>query len=127
MTVLVQWKGRDYDLDVRNLTTRELDLIQQRTALDWYDVLNGLVRVEPNAIRAIFWVHDQRDDAALSFRDYDGPPLSVVLDDLPQLRDVMQAVGKAIRVVVGPDASTGPPASGALPSNVDTPPASSTP
>lgn len=96
MSVIVKWQGREYDIDPLEMTTRELDLIEQRTGLKLSDLVSGVLEFQANASRALFWVNDRRQDQALDFGTYDGPPMRVVMGVVGEFaRTVVDALGKA--------------------------------
>lgn len=125
MSLIVEWNGKAYDVDPGELSQRELDLIEQRTGQTWREVLVGALRPEPNAVRALFWVVDRRDEPDLRYSDYDGPPMKVWLPKLAEYREaVVEPLGKAITAAIPPSALGGSPSS---PATADTPQPSTTP
>lgn len=122
MSLIVQWEGRDYDLDLTGYSGRDLDALEQRTGETWRWSLVGMCSLKPNAVRSPFWLTDRRENPDLKWSEYDGPPVSVVMPHVPALRGIVDAVGKAIIPPQVPD--TG--GSDDSPSTVDIPPDSST-
>jgi hypothetical protein len=118
--LIVEWNGREYDVDPTELTQRELDQIEQKTGLTWKSLVTGGLNCEANAIRALFWVVERRDSKDLTFGDYDGPPLKVWLPHLPAFKAISDDLGKQLTSVFGDSGS------GSSPSDVDTPPPSTT-
>lgn len=121
MSLIVEWNGKKYDVDPSGFNQRELDLIEQRTGMDWKTLLTGAVDCQPNAVRALFWLTDQREDRDLKYSDYDGPPLSLWLSHLGEIKAIADALGKVVTAQLGTDGSDDSP------STVDTPPGSTTP
>lgn len=123
MSCVVEWAGRDYDVDPEEFTTRELGLIKERTGLDYPHLIFGVVSGEGDPIRVLFWLIDQRADPGLKFSDYDGPPVKVYKQLIPHFSVLADGLGKATeeagrRVTAG---------SAGSPSSTDTAPTSSMP
>lgn len=131
MTLAIVWNGKEYDVDLREYTARELDLIERKTGLDWTDLLSAALNSRPTAIRALFWAIDQRDDKDLIFDSYDGPALSVWMPHLGQWKSIVDDLGKLWAVQLGkewpPQAPPAPDGSDGSASDADTPPNSTTP
>lgn len=128
MSLIVEWQGREYDVDLREFSQRELNAIQQQAApdLDWEGLLIGAWRMQPDALRALFWIVDRRDNKDLKFGDYDGPPLKVWLPHLTEWKSIMDDLGKVIQAVAPEETREGSGSESSL-SDVDTPPSSTTP
>lgn len=120
MSLVITWQDRDYNVDPTELSTRELDLIYQRTSLTWPDLIKGGLRPDPNTVRALFWVIDQRADPNLKFSDYDGPSMRVWLPHLGEFKSIVGDLGKLMTEALETNGS------GDSPSTVDTAPESST-
>lgn len=120
MSLIINWQGRDYNVDPADLNQRELDLIHQRTGLTWGDLVTGGLRPDPNAVRALFWIVDQRTKPDLQYSAYDGPPMGLWLRHIAGYRDVVQDLGKLMTEAFGGNGSA------ASPSDADTPPISTT-
>ena len=110
MTVIVRWQDREYDIDPLEMSTRELDLIEQRTGFKLSDLVGGFAD-QANVPRALFWVVDRRQDQALDFGTYDGPPMRVVLESAAEYyKTVGAAMGKAASTLPSePDGSPSSP------------------
>jgi hypothetical protein len=120
VSLVVEWQGREYDVDPSELSQRELDLIHQKTGLGWTDLLVGGVRCNATAIRALFWVVDRRADEKITFSDFDGPPMRLWIEHLAAFKAISDDLGKQITAAIGEDGLD------ASPSAADTPPTSST-
>lgn len=126
MSLVVEWQGREYDVDLREFSQRELSLIEQKAGLDWQGLLFGAWRMQPDPLRALFWIVDRRDDKDLTFGDYDGPPLKVWLPHLAEWRSIMDDLGKVAKAAAGEDTPETSGSASSL-SDVDTPQPSMTP
>lgn len=126
MSLIVEWQDREYDVDLREFSQREMALIEQKAGLDWQALLIGAWRMQPDALRALFWIVDRRDNKELTFGDYDGPPLKVWLPYASEWKSIMDDLGKVIKaasVEYTPETS----GSASSLSDVDTPQPSTTP
>ncbi len=119
MTWIVPWKGTDWDVDPTEFTGWELSQVKQRTGLSYMQLVDGVANLDGDAIRALFWTVERRNDPDLKFSDYDGPPLKTVIAHLAAFNEAMEEMGKALT-----PASPGSPGS---PSSTDTPEPSTTP
>lgn len=109
MTVKVEWLGKTYDIDPLEMSTREIDLIEQRTGLKLSDVASRFLD-EANAGRALFWIVDRREDPTLDFSTYDGPPMRIIVEVGAEFyRAVLGVLGKAAAAL--PSAEDGSPSS----------------
>lgn len=126
MSLVIEWQGREYDVDLREFSQREMGLIEQKAGLDWQELLIGAWRMKPDALRALFWIVDRRSNPELTFGDYDGPPLWVWLEHVSEWKSIMDDLGKVIKAASGEEV---PEADGSesSPSDVDTQPPSMTP
>lgn len=101
MSWIINWKGREYDVDPGEFSGLELKMIKERTGFN----LMGLVRAmaqeqDGDALRVLFWTVDRRDNQDLKFTDYHGPSFSVVFPHLDGLNAALDALtgdpGKAL-------------------------------
>lgn len=113
MTWIVPWNGTDYDVDPSEFTGLELSLVKQRTGMSFTDLMRGAIGLDGDAIRALFWVVDRRQDQSLAFSDYAGPSIRTVMPHIAGLGEVADELGKAL-----PDAK---PGSAGSPSSSDSP------
>lgn len=120
MTLAIDWNGKTYDVDPNEFTVRELDLIEQKTGLNWSNLLLTALRFQPNAIRALFWLVDQRDQPDLKFSSYEGPPMKVWTPHVVEWAALVDDLGKLVKAA---NAASG---SADSPSTVDTHPSSTT-
>jgi hypothetical protein len=120
VTWLVPWNGKEYDVDPLEFTQLEMSAIKERTKLSFNALMNGACNLDGDAIRALFWTVDRRENPDLKFSDYPGPPLKVVIPHIEILGEVAAAVLKAMRAANEKGGSV------LSPSGTDTPPASST-
>lgn len=97
MTWIVEWQGREYDVDPAEFSGAELKLIKERTGLTYMKLLNAVAKEQDGeAICALFWIVDRRSNQDLKFSDYDGPPLKVVLTHFDGLLAAIDEAGKAM-------------------------------
>lgn len=131
MTLLIDWDDKTYDVDPLGFSMRELDLIEQRTGMSWRKLVVAAYELSPNAVRALFWVVDQRREPALKYSEYDGPPITAFLAHLDAYAEIMASLGKRLRDVarieLEAEEPSGTGGSDESPSIVDTPPSSTTP
>jgi hypothetical protein len=120
VSLIVEWQGREYDVDLREFSQREMSLIEQKAGLDWQALLIGAWRMQPDALRALFWIIDRRDNKDLTFGDYDGPPLKVWLPYTADWKSIMDDLGKVIKAAAGEDTPE-TDGSASSPSDADTP------
>jgi len=98
---IVAWNGRDYDIDPGEFTGRELGEVKKRVGLTFTELMfDALPKFDADAIRAVFWIVDRRDDSTLKFDDYDGPPMKVYLAGLAGWAPLAEAMGKAVNSAV---------------------------
>lgn len=96
MTWTVPWNGKEYDVDPTEFTGLELSRIKQRASLTYRQLVHEIGQFDGEAIRAVFWTVDVRDDPNLKFSEYGGPPLSVIFPHMDAFNDAMAAAGKAL-------------------------------
>jgi hypothetical protein len=126
--LIVEWNGREYDVDIREWPQLELEEVERCTLLDWRGLVLGAVNMEPTALRALFWTVDRRDNKDLKFGGYAGPPLKVWLPHLSEWQSLREDLGKLWNAVMGAEGGPTPVDGGSesSPSDVDTPPPSTT-
>ncbi len=121
MTWNVFWNGLEYDADPAGFSGLELQEIKQRTGLDFWPLLKGIPRMDPDATRAVFWTVDRRQNPELAFGDYAGPTFRDLLPYLGAYKTLVDDLGKAVETATseasekpgipsspsGTDASTG--------------------
>lgn len=123
MSLVIEWNGREYDIDPGTFLQAEMRLIKQRAGISSYPTLmQGLITLDADAIAAVFWINDYRDNPDLKFGDYPGPPTQVLLDHMEELAELAAVVlGK-----LDPMERLGTPGSPGSPNGSDTPPPSTT-
>ena len=124
MSLLIDWQGRQVDVDPEEFSTLELGEVKKRTGMDYPDLIQGVISGNGDAIRALFWVVDRRDDPALKFDGYAGPSMRVWKQLLAHFAGLIADLGKATdaadKVLTGNAGSAGSP------SSTDSDPTSST-
>jgi hypothetical protein len=96
VTWLVNWNGKEYDADPTEFSGLELKKVKLRTGLKYKELINGISHLDPDALNAVFWVVDQRENPDLKFDDYSGPSIKVVLPYMEAWNEAMEEVGKAL-------------------------------
>lgn len=96
MTWIVNWDGKEYDVDPTEFSGLELKKIKLRTGLTYKVLIEAIAQLDPDAINAVFWLVDQRDNPDLKFDDYAGPSIKVILPYLDAYNTAMDEVGKAL-------------------------------
>lgn len=99
MTWKVFWNGREVDADPCGFSGLELQLIKERTKLGFWDLIKGIPKMDPDAVRATFWLVDRRDDQELKFSDYHGPTFRDILPHLPAFKELVEELGKAVKTL----------------------------
>lgn len=97
MTWLVQWNGKEYDVDPSEFTGLELSEIKIRIGQTFTQLLRGIPEFEPDVIRVLFWTVDRRTSPDLKFSEYAGPPMKIVVPELDAFTDRMGELGKSRR------------------------------
>lgn len=93
MTWIINWNGRDYNVDPTEFSGLELKMVKERTGFNLTSLCNALAREQDgDALRVLFWVVDRRDNQELKFTDYHGPSLSVVIPHLDGLNASLDAL-----------------------------------
>ena len=115
MTWIVAWKGTDFDVDPSEFDGLELTEIKKRTGLTFQQLMDGIGHLDAEAIRAVFWTVERRNDPELKFADYKGPSMRVIIPVLPALGEALDDLGKDLPATLG---KTGSPPS---PSSTDAP------
>lgn len=108
MSLPIEWKGRTVDVDPEEYSTLELGEVYKRTGLNYPELLLGVLSGNGDAVRALFWVVDRRDDPELKFDGYAGPPMRVWRELLPHFSVLSVELGKA---TVAAEAATATPGS----------------
>lgn len=99
MSWIINWNGKDYDVDPSEFSGRELKEIKLRTQLTYSKLMEAVAREQDGeAICALFWTVDRRTTPDLKFDTYEGPPLKLVLANLDGLNTAMEELGKAMGV-----------------------------
>jgi hypothetical protein len=93
---LVEFNGKELNIDPTDFTGLELSLIKQRTGLNFGAIVEGLRGLDGDAIRALFWAAERRTDPEIKFSDYDGPSLRFFVLHLDGLIKAMDELGKAM-------------------------------
>lgn len=106
MTWKVQWNGREVDADPGEFSGLELQMIKERTGLGFWDLIKGIPRMEPDAVRAVFWTVERRDNQELKFSDFPGPSFRDVLPYLGAFKDLVEELGKAVAMQAGETSET---------------------
>lgn len=129
MSWIIQWNGKDYDVDPSEFTGLELKKIKLRTGLTYSKLMDAVAREQDGeAICALFWTVDRRTDPDLKFDTYEGPPLKLVLAALDGLNTAMEDLGKAMGIQEKKAETTQTtPTGGGQPSSSSTPPPSTDP
>lgn len=97
MTWIVNWNGREYDVDPLTFSGLELSEIKLRTSFTFRKlIIEGIPDMDPDAIRALFWTVDRRSDPDLKFSEYGGPPAEVWLPTLPSFADSAAALADGL-------------------------------
>lgn len=80
MSWIIQWNGKDYDVDPLDFSMAELSAIHERTGLKGFHALmDAMSTQDPDAWKAAFWTVDRRQDPELKWTCYDGPTTRVIL------------------------------------------------
>lgn len=98
MTWIVQWQGREYDVDPSEFSAGELKLIKERTSLSYRKLIEAIGEQDGEAICALFWIVDRRADPNVKFGDYQGPPMKLVLSNLDGFNAAMEDLGKSMGI-----------------------------
>ncbi len=99
MSWIINWNGKDYDVDPGEFSGRELKEIKLRTQLTYSKLMDAIAREQDGeAICALFWTVDRRSNPDLKFDTYEGPPLKLVLANLDGLNTAMEELGKAMGI-----------------------------
>jgi hypothetical protein len=97
MTWIVNWDGREYDIDPAEFTGLEMAAIKQRAGFTYRQLMTeALPEFDGDAIRALFWTVDRRASPDLKFSEYAGPPIKVFRDGFVEFGRVLDELGKAI-------------------------------
>lgn len=96
MSWIVPWQGKDYDVDPHEFSAREMREIKRVTGLGYEELISALPKFDGDAIAALFWTVDRRDNPELSYASYDGPSLKVVMAQLDGLNAALEELGKAM-------------------------------
>lgn len=104
MSWVVRWRDKDYDVDPGDLDGWELSQIKQKVGLTYKALLIGVGELDADAIRALFWIVDRRDQPDLQFSDYRGPSINTIMPHMAAYAAMMEAVGKLVPDV--PDTAT---------------------
>lgn len=94
MSWIIEWNGTPYDVDPHEFSGRELSMVKLRTGLALRPLIQGVLDSDGDAIRVLFWVVAQRTEPELVFSDYDGPPVGLIVKNLPGLAKAMEELGK---------------------------------
>lgn len=101
MTWIVAWNGRDYDIDPGEFTGRELAEIKRRAGFSYRQLMTeALPDFDADAIRAVFWTVERRQDPNLSFADYDGPPMRVFIAGFDGFPPLVEELGKVLEAAI---------------------------
>lgn len=95
MSLPIEWNGKTYDVDPEEFTMQELGLIKDRVGLGYPELVMGALSGHGDAVRALFWLVDQREDPKLKFASYPGPPGKVWKQMLPHFSLLASDMGKA--------------------------------
>lgn len=99
MSWIIEWNGKDYDVDPAEFSALELKMIKERTGLTYTKLMDAVAREQDGeAICALFWTVDRRSNPDLKFSDYEGPPLKLILASLDGLSAAMEELGKAMKI-----------------------------
>ncbi len=74
MSFVVDWDGKEYDIDPNEFTGLELAEIKIRTTWSYRELVRAIGGMESEAFRVLFWTVDKRTDPELKFSEYAGPP-----------------------------------------------------
>ncbi len=99
MTWKVNWNGREIDADPCGFSGLELQMIRERTNLGFWDLIRGIPKMDPDAVRATFWLVEHREDPDLKFTDYHGPAFRDILPYLPAFGEMVEDLGKAVKTL----------------------------
>lgn len=99
MSWKVNWNGREIDADPCGFSGLELQLVKERVGLGFWDLIRGIPKMEPDAVRATFWVAERREDQELKFSDYHGPSFRDLIPYLPAFRELVEELGKAVKTL----------------------------
>lgn len=98
MSWIIEWNGREYDVDPSEFSAGELKLIKQRTGLTYRKLIEAIGEQDGEAICALFWVVDHRADPDVKFTDYQGPPMKLIIAGLDGFNTAMEDLGKAMGI-----------------------------
>jgi hypothetical protein len=115
VTWIVNWKGTDFDVDPSELDGLELSAIKQRTGMSFADLMRGIGKLDPDAIRAVFWAVEKRADADLKFSEYAGPSMRVIIPALPAYNEAIEDLGKDLPEIPAKTGSDPSPSSTDVP------------
>lgn len=102
MTWIVDWNGKEYDIDPGEFTGIELGLIHKRTTLTYRQLMTeALPNFDGDAVRALFWIVDRRTNSGLKFDDYEGPPMKVFIGALAGFPPLVEELGKVVDAAFG--------------------------
>lgn len=121
MSWIVPWQGRDYDIDPSEFSGLELKQVKLRTSLTYKQLIQAVGQLDGEAICALFWTVDRRDNPDLRFEDYGGPPIKLIVAHLDGFEAAMDDLGKAIKETQPTSGSPGSPSSSDTPETSTTP------
>jgi len=123
MTWIVDWNGKEYDIDPGEFTGLELSAIKQRTGFNYRKLMTeALPDFDADAIRAVFWTVDRREQPDLKFDGYAGPPMRVFIAGFEGFPPLVEELGKAMSAAMGETSGSDPSQSstdGAPPINLN--------
>lgn len=96
MTWIATWDGVEYDIDPSEFTVEEMRQVKLMTGLSYSKLLTALPEMDPDAIKALFWVVKRREDHALKFSEFDGPPMKVFMAALAGVDAMADQLGKLL-------------------------------
>jgi hypothetical protein len=97
MSFVVDWDGRQFDIDPNEFTGLELAEIKIRTTWSYRELIRELGGMDSEAFRVLFWTVDKRDNQELKFSEYAGPPPRVYVPHYKAFIDeVTGLLGKAV-------------------------------
>jgi len=93
---IVPWNGKEYDVDPTDFDGLELSMIKRVAGYTYKELISAIADLDSDAIRAIFWTVDRRTNPDLTFGDYAGPSMKVVVPTISAFNDSMADLGKAM-------------------------------